>query len=97
MVVFCVLAARPLLTRARQADKERLPMHSGHKLFGEVALEKGFVTVANLYEALTVQARSEVRDEPYKFLGQILAELGYMTDKQVLEVLNEIHAVEEVR
>ena len=72
-------------------------MSSEPKLFGEVALEKGFVTVAQLYEALTIQARAEARGEPYQFLGQILSELSYMTDKQVLEVLNEIHAVEPVR
>ena len=71
--------------------------NSEPRLFGEVALEKGFVTVAQLYEALTIQARAEVRSEPYQFLGQILAELGYMSDKQVLDVLNEIHAVEAVQ
>ena len=71
-------------------------MASHHKLFGEVALEKGFVAVAELYEALTIQARAEARNEPYKFLGQILTDLGYLTDRQVLEVLSEIHATEGV-
>lgn len=71
-------------------------MGTRRKLFGEVALEKGYVTVAQLYEALTIQARAEARDEPFKFLGQILAELGYLTDRQVLEVLSEIHTAQEV-
>lgn len=66
------------------------------RLFGEVALEKKFVTAAQLYEALTVQARAEVRGEPCKFLGEILTDLRHMTEHQVLEVLNEIHATEEV-
>ena len=66
-----------------------------HRLFGEVALAKKFVGVSSLYEALTIQARAEVAGEPYQFLGEILVELGYMTELQVLEVLNEIHAVEE--
>ncbi len=68
----------------------------GPRLFGEAALENRFVTVPELYEALTVQARAEVRGQPYRFLGEILADLGYMTEIQVLEVLNEIHAAEEV-
>jgi hypothetical protein len=71
-------------------------MGSDHKLFGEVALEKGFVSVAELYEALTIQARAEAREEPYMFLGEILTELGYMTDREVLEVLSEIHTPQEV-
>ncbi len=70
-------------------------MHSEPRLFGEVALEKGYVTVAQLYEALTVQARAEAQGARYHFLGEILTELGYMTDLQVLDVLNEIHVVEE--
>jgi len=65
-------------------------------LFGEVALEKGYVTIPQLYQALTVQARLEVRDEPYQFLGEILTEFGYMTEPQVLDVLHEIHAAEGV-
>jgi hypothetical protein len=61
------------------------------KLFGEVALELGFVTTDKLYEALTIQARADVEKKPYRALGQILLELGHMTEKQVLEVLKVIH------
>ena len=28
-----------------------------------------------------------------KFLGELLIELGFMSDKQVLEILNELHDV----
>lgn len=65
------------------------------RLFGEVALERGYVTVADLYEALTVQARLEADQKPYRFLGEILTELGYMTELQVLEVLNKLHNEEK--
>jgi hypothetical protein len=67
-------------------------MTSGRRLFGEVAFEKGFVTSEQLYEALAIQAKAEARNKPYKFLGEILIELGYLTEKQVLDVLNELHA-----
>ncbi len=66
------------------------------RLFGEVALERKYVTISQVYEALTIQARAEVRGEPFQFLGEILAELGYMKETQVLEVLNEIHVEEGV-
>ena len=65
------------------------------RLFGEVALDSGYVTVANLYEALTIQARLDAAREPYRFLGEILSELGHMSEKQVLEVLNELHTEEK--
>ena len=65
------------------------------RLFGEVALEKGYVSVADLYEALTIQARLEAAQEPYRFLGEILSALGHMSEKQVLEVLNELHKEEK--
>jgi len=72
-------------------------MSSGRKMFGEVAFEKGYISSEQLYEALAVQAKDEARNKPYRFLGQILIDLGYLTDRQVLEVLNELHTSEKVR
>ena len=65
------------------------------RLFGEVALEKGYVSVADLYEALTIQARLEAAQEPYRFLAEILSELGQMSEKQLLEDLIELHKEEK--
>jgi rubrerythrin len=73
-----------------------MPSEAPYKLFGEVALELGFVRVAQLYEALTIQARAEVSGDAYRFLGEILVDLGHMRDHQVLEVLNVLHATESV-
>jgi len=61
------------------------------KMFGEVAFEMGFVTTDQLYKALTVQARAEVEKKTYRSLGQILIDLGFMSEKQVLEVLKVLH------
>jgi hypothetical protein len=71
-------------------------MRSGRKLFGEVAFEKGYISSEQLYEALAVQAKDEAQSKPYRFLGQILIDLGYTTEKKVLEVLNEIHSSDRV-
>ena len=73
-----------------------LDMGTDRKLFGEVAFENGYVTTEQLYEALTFQAKSEVQGRPYRFLGQILIDLGFMSESQVLEVLSELHATEPV-
>lgn len=67
-----------------------------YKFFGEVALEKRFVTADQLYEALTLQARSKVDGHMDKQLGQILLELGYMTADQIHEVLDVLYPVQEV-
>ncbi len=61
-------------------------------MFGEVAFDKGHVSAAQLYEALTIQARLEIQGKTRKFLGEILVELGYLTEQQVLEILTYLHA-----
>ena len=71
-------------------------METDRKLFGEVAFEKGYVTTEALYEALTIQAKAEVTGKPYMFLGQILIELGHMSEAQVLEVLSELHTADSL-
>ena len=67
-------------------------MSMAKKMFGEVAFEMGFVTTDQLYQALTIQAKEEAAQRPYRFLGQILIDLGHMNEKQVLEVLKVLHS-----
>lgn len=66
-----------------------------YKFFGEIALENRFVTSEQLYEALTLQARSKVEGGQDKLLGQILLELGYMTEDQIREVLDILYPVKD--
>jgi hypothetical protein len=72
-------------------------MSDESRLFGEVAFELGYVTTAQLYEALTVQARLEVEGSPHRFLGEILVDLGYLTERRVLEILSLLHRDERSR
>ena len=65
------------------------------RLFGEVALEQGFVTAAQLYEALTLQAKRKAEGKPSKLLGQLLLELGYMNTTQVQEVIDVLYPVKD--
>jgi hypothetical protein len=64
-----------------------------YKFFGEVALEKRFVTSEQLYEALTQQARAKVEGRGEKLLGQTLLELGYLSEDQIRQVLDVLYPV----
>jgi hypothetical protein len=75
--------------------KGRIVVHDRYKLFGEVALEKHFVTAEQLYEALTIQARNKAEGKMDKQLGQILLELGHMNADQISEVLDVLYPVQE--
>ena len=66
-----------------------------YKFFGEIALEKRFVTPEHLYEALTNQARSKVEGRGEKLLGQVLLELGYIREDQIRQVLDVLYPVQE--
>ena len=68
-------------------------MSDRYKFFGEIALEKRFVSADQLYEALTLQARNRVEGVIEKQLGQILLEFGYMDEEQIREVLDVLYPV----
>lgn len=73
-----------------ESEKDRY-----RKLFGEVALEKGYVNSAQLYEALTEQVRRKAEGKSEKQLGQILLELGFVSAEQVREILDVVYPVTE--
>jgi hypothetical protein len=61
------------------------------RLFGEVAIEKGYLTPAQLAMGLGEQERLRVEHQTNRFLGELLVELRFMTEKQVLDVLSTVH------
>ena len=65
------------------------------KLFGEVALEMGYVNAAQLYEALTVQQRRKTEGLPDKLLGQVLLELGHVTTEQIQEIVEKLYPTDD--
>ena len=58
--------------------------------FGTFAIEKGIITGGQLGEAVSVQMNEDLKEMKHRLLGQILIDLGYMTLKQVEEVLETI-------
>jgi len=52
-----------------------------------VAIEKGFVTLENLYDAMKIQIRENLDGSDHRLIGQILWEEGYIEIEQINEVL----------
>ena len=58
--------------------------------FGVLAVEKSIITAGQLGKAVSVQMNEDLKGMKHRLLGQILVDLGYMTHKQVEEVLETI-------
>jgi len=57
------------------------------KRFGVIAVEKGFITLEQLVEAMTVQILEGTDGKKHRLIGQILLSLGYLTSPQIDEVM----------
>ena len=57
------------------------------KRFGTVAVEKGFITKEQFVEAMGMQIENELEGIQPKLTGDVLVEMGYLTQDQVREVL----------
>jgi hypothetical protein len=55
--------------------------------FGAMAIDKGFITLENLLEAIEVQIHENIDGSDHRLIGQILWEKGYITSEQINEVL----------
>ena len=58
--------------------------------FGIIAREMGFITAEQLVEALKIQVMEEVENKKHRPIGTILLEKGYITSKQIEEVILNI-------
>ncbi len=57
--------------------------------FGQVAVERGFITPEQLKQALAEQVDDDLANKPHRLLGEILFEKNWMTADQVEAVVNE--------
>lgn len=58
--------------------------------FGAIAIRKGFITPAQLEEALEIQKRMDEKGEKHKLIGIILLEMGALSTSELIEVLQEM-------
>ena len=58
------------------------------KRFGSTAVKKGFITLEELMYALRIQVRENLAGAKHRLIGEILFDLGLLTQPQIEEVLN---------
>jgi len=57
------------------------------KRFGTLAIEKGFVNLDQVIEALAIQARENIESRTWRPIGKILVQMGYLVDDQIKEIV----------
>jgi len=60
------------------------------KRFGVIAVEKGFITLEQLFEAMKSQVTEDVKGANHRLIGEILREKGFMTIMQIDDVLKSM-------
>ena len=60
------------------------------KRFGAMAIDKGFITLENLLEAMETQIQENMEGSDHRLIGQILWEKGYLTTEQINEVIKSM-------
>ena len=63
------------------------------KRFGNIAIEKGFITVDQLCEALKVQVMDNIERGNHKMIGTIMYEKGYLNSNQLDVVIQSMKTV----
>ncbi len=58
--------------------------------FGQLAVQFGFITEAQLIEALACQVREELHGNGHRLLGEILFQTEVMSASQVEQVMTEL-------
>lgn len=58
--------------------------------FGKIAVDKGFVTEAQLKDGIIEQLEDDLHQRPHRMIGRILFEKGWITSEQIETVLNEL-------
>jgi hypothetical protein len=60
------------------------------KRFGAVAIDKGFISLEQLFEAMKIQISENTKGIEHRLIGQILWEKGYISSEQINEVLESM-------
>jgi hypothetical protein len=57
------------------------------KRFGTIAVEKGYITIDQLMDALGIQVRENLAGAKHRLIGKILYDLGFLTIEQIGRVV----------
>ncbi len=58
------------------------------KRFGVTAVEKGFITLDQLFDAMKIQLTEEIEKREHRLIGTILFDMGILSPPQIDEVLD---------
>ena len=64
--------------------------------FGQIAVEKGYVTSEQVKQAVSEQIDDDVAGRSHRLIGRIFLDKGAMTPQQIDDVLNELFKTEKV-
>ena len=78
---------------ANDVDKELSKKYCPR--FGKIAVEKGYVEVEQVKEALSEQLDDDLANRPHRLIGRIFLDKSLMTPQQIDEVLNEVFEMED--
>ncbi|MCK4818479.1 hypothetical protein KA005_22105 [bacterium] len=65
------------------------------KRFGTIAVEKGFVTIEHVAEAMKIQIIEDMGTQSHRPIGRILFEQGFITQSQANEGLDAMGITSE--
>ena len=60
------------------------------KRFGTIAVEKEFITVDQLMEALETQVRENLAGVKHRIIGRILYDMGFLTLPQIEQIMSSM-------
>ncbi len=60
------------------------------KRFGVTAVEKGFITLDQLFDAMKIQLTEEIEKREHRLIGTILFDMGILSPPQIDEVLDSM-------
>ncbi len=58
--------------------------------FGQIAVEKGYVTPEQVKQAISEQIDDDLKNRRHRLIGRIFLDNGWMTPQQIEIVLNEL-------
>ena len=71
-------------------SEDRMTVEVRDKRFGVIAVEKGFITNEQLFDAMKIQVEEDLEGKTHTLIGVILVRLGYLTHEQTEEILLEM-------
>jgi transcriptional regulator with XRE-family HTH domain len=75
------------LEKAEEAIKEKKVLIELVARFGHIAVEKGYIELHDLIEALVTQVNENITQKNHHLIGEILVDQGKMTTSQVKDIL----------